>query len=84
MTTAALFDLAVNRALSYATRTGTLPRTPEAMHASLELWYLKTRFAYRVPLDEVIAALLAWPGEPQRWQGGRTGGWRPGSPPSAS
>ena len=29
-----------------------------ALRAALELWYLRTRFAYRVPLDEVVAALV--------------------------
>lgn len=70
-----LFDLAVARALDYATRTGPLPDTHERMHAALELWYLKTRFAYRVPLDEVIGALLAWPGGGAAWRGGSEGSW---------
>ena len=70
-----LFDLAVARALGYATRTGPLPDTHEEMHAALEVWYLKTRFAYRVPLDDLIGALLAWPGAGTAWRGGRGGSW---------
>lgn len=71
----ALFDLAVARALSYALRTGPLPDTRGGVHAALEVWYLKTRFAYRVPLDGVIGALLAWPGGGATWRGGSEGDW---------
>ncbi len=57
-----LFDLAVARAATYLDRLRPGWREsglPEAEVAgALELWYLRTRFAYRVPLEEVVAALL--------------------------
>lgn len=92
----ALFDLAVNRAATYAARLGLLPRDAEhaepgpthpgdrrpareALRLGLEPWYLKTRFAYRVPLDLVVTALAALPpgADPRRarWDGGPDGGW---------
>lgn len=77
---AALFDLAIERALTYLTR-ARIARTPshEALTHSLEVWYLKTRFAARIPLDDIVAALARRPeGSPREWiwQGGRLGGWR--------
>lgn len=71
----ALFDLAVNRALSYAQRLNIPLNNAEILRSGLELWYLKTRFAYRIPLEEVVATLQSYPGE-GAWQGGRSGGWR--------
>lgn len=72
-----LFDLAVARALSYAQRLGLPLSEPAALRSGLELWYLRTRFVYRVPLDEVVAALGAYPGRPTAaWSGGPGGGWR--------
>jgi hypothetical protein len=53
------------------------------MHAAIELWYLKTRFAYRIPLDEVITALLGWPGDRATWTGGGDGGWADRAPEPA-
>ena len=87
-----LFDLAVTRPLAYATKRGRLSaKDPgqEGEHGEraasrgrlLEVWYLKTRFAYRVPLDEVVAVLLTWPGPGHYWQGGPQGGWRVGTNP---
>lgn len=75
-----LFDLAVNRAAEYAARLGLPPGDPGRTRQGLEVWYLKTRFAYRVPLEEVVAALLARPADQPpgalEWAGGREGGWR--------
>ncbi len=61
MERAELFELAVTRAATYLDRL--MPAWREshdahALRAALELWYLRTRFAYRVPLDEVVAALV--------------------------
>ncbi|NLG08844.1 MAG: hypothetical protein GX560_06260 [Deinococcales bacterium] len=78
----ALFDQAVNRSAVYLERLGPLPEGagPAEVAARIELWYLKTRFAYRVPLEEVVAALLARPADQPpgalEWAGGREGGWR--------
>jgi hypothetical protein len=78
-----LFDMAVNRAVTYADRLGALEgeRDRLVLHDVLELWYLKTRFAYRIPLDEVVAALLSYPGDGHHWEGGKDGGWRKGPSP---
>ena len=75
--------MAVARALSYAEKLGAMEadRSERMLHEVLELWYLKTRFAYRVPLESVIAALIDYPGPGHHWQGGRDGGWRPGENP---
>ena len=70
---AALFDLAVNRAALALRGTG----TPGALSA----WHARTRFARRVPLDEVRRALATRPqGGEWHWQGGPQGSWRPGKP----
>ena len=71
----ALFDLAVNRALSYALRLGLPLEDDKALYGGLELWYLKTRFAYRIPLDDVVATLQSYPGKGS-WQGGQEGSWQ--------
>lgn len=76
-----LFDLAVNRALSYALRLGVRLDNAEAVRSGLELWYLKTRFAYRVSLEEVVGALQTYPGGDHFWRGGRLGGWHFGQAP---
>ena len=75
--------MAVARALSYAERLGALEadRTPEALHNVLEVWYLKTRFAYRVPLEQVIAVLMEYPGPGHYWSGGKEGSWLTGGNP---
>lgn len=71
-----LFDLAVARALTYARRLGLPLNDAAAVRAGLELWYLRTRFAYRVPLDEVVAVLGTYPGgEGVEWLGGPGGAW---------
>jgi hypothetical protein len=81
----ALFDLAVNRAASYLARLGLLGTGADAqrLFEGLELWYLKTRFAYRIPLETVITVLLSYPVSsetPYHWRGGESGKWYPGSP----
>lgn len=72
-----LFDEAVNRALTYALRLGLPLGKPERLRGGLELWYLKTRFAYRVPLGDVLAVLATYPGPNHRWSGGVAGRWLP-------
>lgn len=78
-----LFDVAVTRALSYAEKLGALEgeRSPKLLHDVLEVWYLKTRFAYRVPLDQVIEVLMSYPGPGHHWAGGRGGSWMKGKNP---
>ena len=78
-----LFDLAVNRALAYARRTRALARArdPRSLARELELWILRTRFAYRIPLEEVAERLLTAPDGEVHWSGGPDGAWRPGRPP---
>ncbi len=73
-----LFDLAVTRALSYASRLGILDAEANKLRADLEPWYLKTRFAYRIPLEELISALRTYPGGGYVWRGGKAGGWEVG------
>ena len=65
----ALFDLAVNRA---ARVTGLLGM------AHLATWHSKTRFAVRVPLAAIRAALESRPNEPVHWSGGEAGSWQTG------
>ncbi|MVN86129.1 hypothetical protein GO986_05065 [Deinococcus sp. HMF7620] len=74
----ALFDLAVNRA--HAALRGLRPTQPEA---ALAAWHARTRFARRVPLEAVKAALAAAPaGEGVwHWAGGEGGDWQPGRAP---
>ena len=78
-----LFDLAVNRALSYARRTRALERAGDAaaLARELELWVLRTRFAYRLDLLEVAARLTHAPPGEVHWSGGPTGAWRDGPAP---
>jgi len=74
---AALFDLAVARADAYARR-ARVPRSGDAaaITRALEVWHLKTRFAGRVPLADVAAALAQRPaGDGWAWSGGAGGGW---------
>jgi hypothetical protein len=73
----ALFDAAVNKALSYARRLGVPLDDREKLRTGLELWYLKTRFAYRVPLDDVIEVLGSCPDALYAWKGGAAGRWLP-------
>ncbi|GGK86408.1 hypothetical protein [Deinococcus radiotolerans] len=78
----ALFDLAVNRAA--AALRGLRPARPDS---ALAAWHARTRFARRVPLDAVQAALATQPpasGTPDgewHWAGGPAGSWRPGRAP---
>ncbi|MDR6217494.1 hypothetical protein [Deinococcus soli (ex Cha et al. 2016)] len=73
----ALFDLAVNRAA--AALRGLRPARPEA---ALAAWHARTRFARRVPLDAVQAALYGQPqGGEWHWAGGPAGNWQPGRAP---
>lgn len=72
-----LFETAVNRALTYARRLGVPLDDREKLRAGLELWYLKTRFAYRVPLDDVVEALERCPDASYTWKGGTAGRWLP-------
>jgi hypothetical protein len=73
----ALFDAAVNRALEYAHRLGTPLDERGALQRGLELWYLKTRFAYRIPLEAVVNALQRYPKAESAyvWRGGKDGNW---------
>lgn len=74
----ALFDLAVNRA--HAALRGLRPGNPAA---ALAAWHARTRFARRVPLDAVKAALASRPREEGEWHwaGGPGGGWVVGKAP---
>ncbi|PTA68950.1 hypothetical protein [Deinococcus arcticus] len=73
----ALFDLAVNRA--WAALRGLRPAQPGA---ALGAWHARTRFARRVPLAAVEAALAARPpGGEWHWTGGEQGAWVPGRAP---
>ena len=76
----ALFDLAVNRAAEVTARTGAARRG--ARERELEVWYLKTRFAYRVPFEQVLEALRRRPAGAVHWEGGPDGAWRPGPAPA--
>lgn len=71
----ALFDLAVNRSLSYAKSIGLELKNKEKLQEELELWYLKTRFAYRIPLDDLTQVLESYPGT-GTWTGGKNGMWQ--------
>jgi hypothetical protein len=77
----ALFDLAVNRAAGYLERLGVLEASREARRARLEPWYLRTRFAYRIPLETILDRLEGYPGPGHYWAGGKGGGWRWGKNP---
>lgn len=72
----ALFDLAVNRA-------ATLLRgaKPTDEHAALLEWHARTRFARRVPLQDVEDRLASRPPGEWYWAGGPGGSWRPGKAP---
>ena len=78
-----LFDLAVARADTYLRRARPpLSDEPADLRRALEAWALKTRFASRVNLDEVVRALRLRPPDPAdpaaprpRWRGGPRGSW---------
>ena len=72
-----LFDEAVNRALTYALRLGVPLDKPDRLRGGLEVWYLKTRFAYRVPMADVLSTLATYPGLNYQWKGGAAGRWLP-------
>ncbi len=80
---AGLFDLAVARADAYVRRArAPLSNDPAGLRRALEVWALKTRFASRVNLDEVVRALCLRPPDPAdatapqpRWRGGPNGSW---------
>ena len=72
-----LFDEAVNRALTYALRLGVPLDKPDRLRGGLEVWYLKTRFAYRVPMADVLNTLATYPGPDHTWKGGAAGRWLP-------
>jgi hypothetical protein len=68
----AIFDLAVNRAAAFVRGAGP--------NASLEIWQTRTRFASRVNLELVRAALETKPDGEHFWIGGETGAWIAGKP----
>jgi hypothetical protein len=69
--TDAVFDLAVNRAATFQRGAG--------VNADLESWHARTRFAARVPLRAIRAALESKPLEGEwHWSGGERGAWRSG------
>ena len=71
----AIFDLAVNRAASFVRGAGPT--------ASLKIWHSKTRFAARVELDLIRAALEQRPREGEWfWLGGEAGVWQLGKAPT--
>lgn len=78
-----LFDLAVNRALAYARGTRALERAADdaALQRELELWVLRTRFAYRVDLGEVARRVRQAPRGDVHWAGGPSGAWNEGASP---
>lgn len=78
-----LFDLAVNRALAYARRTRALERSADVrgLAGELELWQLRTRFAFRLDLAAIAERLREAPAGEVHWHGGPDGGWRDGPPP---
>ena len=72
-----LFDAAVNKAHTYALRLGLPLDDPARLKGGLELWYLKTRFAYRIPLENVVKTLASAPRDGAWvWQGGPDGSWK--------
>jgi len=72
-----LFDLAVNRAAEVVARLDP-GADDDARRRALEVWYLKTRFAYRVPFERLLASVAARPAGEVHWEGGPDGGWRAG------
>lgn len=72
-----LFDLAVERADTYARRLALDYGSVARLAAGLEVWYLKTRFAYRIPLEQVVAVLATRmdAAPTAKWRGGPQGAW---------
>ncbi|CAM3848937.1 hypothetical protein [Deinococcus frigens] len=81
----ALFDLAVNRAWAALRGFPSSDLTSAQASAFLAGWHARTRFARRVPLDAVRAALQGHPGQQAggewHWAGGPEGGWTAGKAP---
>lgn len=89
MPRAALFNLAINRAYLYLSSSKGWSDDATLVQQRLEPWYLKTRFAYRIPLDNIVQCLLRYPRDTHeardthkaphkvsyRWQGGAQGAW---------
>ena len=76
----ALFDLAINRAFATLAGLGLagLGRGPAAGGALAE-WHARTRFARRIPLEQVRRCLESRPaGGEWHWKGGPEGGWAAG------
>jgi len=69
----ALYDLAVNRAAVFLRGA-----RPTDAHAALKEWHARTRFARRVPLEDVIARLELKPPGDWHWHGGPNGTWQRG------
>jgi hypothetical protein len=70
-----LFDLAVKRSLAYIQSLKLPNHDKEILQQHLQVWYLKTRFAYRIPLNEIIDVLQRYPGQGV-WSGGKDGKWQ--------
>jgi hypothetical protein len=71
----AIFDLAINRAASFLRGAG--------QNANLEVWHSKTRFASRVELELIRAALEQRPPTGEWfWAGGESGTWQAGKAPT--
>ena len=68
----AIFDLAVNRAAAFIRGAGP--------NASLQVWQTRTRFASRVNLELVRAALETKLDGDWSWFGGEAGAWVAGKP----
>lgn len=67
----AIFDLAVNRASAFVRGAGS--------SVNLSAWHARTRFASRVNLQDVRAALETKPTDGEwHWSGGLSGSWHPG------
>ncbi len=77
----ALFDLAINRALSYAQSLHLSLKEGSSLETTLKPWYQQTRFAYRIPLKTICQILLSYPGNEHFWQGGEKGDWQAGKTP---
>ncbi len=71
----ALFDLAINRSLAYVKTLGVNTSDEDELKKGLEVWYLKTRFAYRISLADIVEVLRKYPGSGE-WSGGKDGIWQ--------
>lgn len=69
----ALFDLAINRAAAFLRGA-----RPTRLDEALAGWHARTRFARRVPLQDVHRCLASRPDGDWHWEGGPAGGWKPG------